>query len=58
MQRRCLQSEITLCVVEANALDDLLQSLLIVGILAILDPLADQVAQLSLIHISEPTRRS
>ena len=45
MQRRCLQSEVTLCVVEADALDDLLQSLLIVGILAILDPLADQVAQ-------------
>ena len=45
MQRRCLQSKVTLCVVEADALDDLLQSLLIVGILAILDPLADQVAQ-------------
>ena len=34
-----------LCIVEADALDDLLQSLLVVGILAILDPLAADVAQ-------------
>ena len=40
-----LQVEVTLCIVEADALDDLLQSLLVVGILAILDPLADDVAQ-------------
>ena len=40
-----LQSEVTLCVVEADTLDDLLQSLLVIGILAVLDPLADQVAQ-------------
>ena len=42
---RDLQGEVTLCVVEADALDDLLQSLFVVGILAILDPLADDVAQ-------------
>ena len=42
---RGLQGEVTLCVVEADALDDLLQSLLVVGILAIFDPLADDVAQ-------------
>ena len=42
---KCLQGEVTLCVVEADALDDLLQSLLVVGILAVLDPLADDVAQ-------------
>ena len=40
-----LQVEVTLCIVEADALDDLLQSLLVVGILAVLDPLADDVAQ-------------
>ncbi len=40
-----LQGEVTLCIVEADALDDLLQCLLVVGILAVLDPLADQVAQ-------------
>ena len=42
---RDLQGKVALCVVEADALDDLLQSLLVVGILAILDPLADDVAQ-------------
>ena len=42
---RGLQGKVTLCVVEADALDDLLQSLLVIGILAILDPLADDVAQ-------------
>ena len=45
VQALLLQSEVALCVVEADALDDLLQSLLVVGILAVLDPLADQVAQ-------------
>ena len=42
---RGLQGKVTLCVVEADALDDLLQSLLVIGILAILDPLADDIAQ-------------
>ena len=40
-----LQIEVALCVVEADALDDLLQSLLVVGILAVLDPLTDEVAE-------------
>ena len=41
---RSLQVEVPICVVEADAADDLLQSLLVVGILAVLDPLADDVA--------------
>ena len=40
-----LQVEVALCVVEADAADDLLQSLLVVGILAVLDPLTDEVAE-------------
>ena len=40
-----LQIEVALCVVEADALDDFLQSLLVVGILAVLDPLTDEVAE-------------
>ena len=39
-----LQVEVALGVVEADAADDLLQGLFIVGILAVLDPLADDVA--------------
>ena len=42
---RDLQGKVALCVVEADALDDLLQSLLVVGILAVLDPLTDEVAE-------------
>ena len=39
-----LQVEVTLCVVVADAFHDLLQGLLIAGVLAILDPVADEVA--------------
>ena len=35
VQALLLQVEVALCVVEADALDDLLQSLLVVGILAV-----------------------
>ena len=45
VQALLLQVEVALCIVKADALDDLLQRLLVVGILAILDPLADDVAQ-------------
>lgn len=43
-QKGKLQVEVALGVVEADAADDLLQGLLVVGILAVLDPLADDVA--------------
>ena len=40
-----LQGKVALCVVEADALDDLLQCLFVQRILAVLHPLADHVAQ-------------